>query len=342
MNNVSPLLLTVYERGQNIRFESRAHGVGERWRRSCIHDVSTLWGVHQVLPRASIKLFTLLLCVSILTLKPPSCHQCLSRPWLMLSRIRNVPPDGAPVNVGGGWLDGFLLISNSRRWFRKPPWDWICPICCSCIFCLFLVYIPVWNQWRGVSRSNTALLTFSGRRPAFNFQCLKPQSSVDDQLPTPGTYRGNTSPSRARLQVNNGVHTLTKCATSLIGSHLVSRSFCLALAPVQPGLPPQQRLLDVIRLLGKHDRSWLHSCSGTNQPLGTQGKAHLHPHDPGGWSHRHQPAAVERRHRQPPCRRPSRLVPRSEQNLHQCEDATGQPGLHKQRECGQSGWVGEW
>uniref|UniRef100_A0A7N6AKG9 Voltage-dependent L-type calcium channel subunit alpha n=1 Tax=Anabas testudineus TaxID=64144 RepID=A0A7N6AKG9_ANATE len=47
---------------------------------------------------------------------------------------------------------------------------------------------------------NISLLIVSGRKPAFNFQCLRPQSSVDD-LPIPGTYHGNTSPSRSRLQV---------------------------------------------------------------------------------------------------------------------------------------------
>lgn len=42
----------------------------------------------------------------------------------------------------------------------------------------------------------------SGRRPAFSFQCLKPQRSLEDeQLPVPGTYRGTTSPARSRLQV---------------------------------------------------------------------------------------------------------------------------------------------
>uniref|UniRef100_A0A3Q2D7H6 Voltage-dependent L-type calcium channel subunit alpha n=1 Tax=Cyprinodon variegatus TaxID=28743 RepID=A0A3Q2D7H6_CYPVA len=35
-----------------------------------------------------------------------------------------------------------------------------------------------------------------GRKPAFNFQCLKPQASVDD-LPIPGNYHGNTSPTRS-------------------------------------------------------------------------------------------------------------------------------------------------
>uniref|UniRef100_A0A671VZ16 Voltage-dependent L-type calcium channel subunit alpha n=1 Tax=Sparus aurata TaxID=8175 RepID=A0A671VZ16_SPAAU len=38
-------------------------------------------------------------------------------------------------------------------------------------------------------------------KPAFNFQCLRPQSSVDNHLTIPGNYRGNTSPTRSRLQV---------------------------------------------------------------------------------------------------------------------------------------------
>lgn len=46
---------------------------------------------------------------------------------------------------------------------------------------------------------SSRLLTVSGRKPTFNFRCLRPQSSVDD-LPIPGTY-GRTSPSRPRLQV---------------------------------------------------------------------------------------------------------------------------------------------
>uniref|UniRef100_A0A3Q3NP68 Voltage-dependent L-type calcium channel subunit alpha n=1 Tax=Mastacembelus armatus TaxID=205130 RepID=A0A3Q3NP68_9TELE len=38
---------------------------------------------------------------------------------------------------------------------------------------------------------NSSLLVAPGRKPAFNFQCLRPQSSVDD-LPVPGNHRGNT------------------------------------------------------------------------------------------------------------------------------------------------------
>ena len=41
----------------------------------------------------------------------------------------------------------------------------------------------------------------SGRKPSFNLQCLRPQSSVDT-LPIPDTYRGSSPSSRSRLQVN--------------------------------------------------------------------------------------------------------------------------------------------
>lgn len=131
---------------------------------------------------------------------------------------------------------------------------------------------------------NTSLPTFSGHRPAFNFQCLKPQRSVDDQLPIPGNYHGNTPLSRSRLQVNNGAHTHTHTHKTLAHSvsHLFSCSCSLVLDSAQPGLPPRQCFLDVNRLLGKHGSSWLHSFSRNNQPLGTQGQAHLLPYDPGG------------------------------------------------------------
>lgn len=198
---------------------------------------------------------------------------------------------------------------------------------------------------------NTSLLVVSGRTPSFNFQCLRPQSTVDD-LPIPGTYRGNTSPSRSRLQVKQcRKHTRTHNVKMLVLTHRVSLALfhwsSPALAdPAQPGLPAQQCVFDVIRLLGEHSSSRHHSCSRNDRPLGTQGQAHLHPYGPGGPSLRHQPAAVERRVCQPPCGKPSiRLVPRSDEDLHQREDATGQPngqpGLHGQRQRRQSGRVGE-
>lgn len=133
--------------------------------------------------------------------------------------------------------------------------------------------------------------------------------------------------------------TLTNCTQA---THTKRIPCSLMLESAQPGLPAQQCFLHVVCLLGKHGSSWLYACSRNNTPLGTQGQAHLHAYDPGGRSHRHQPAAVERHHCQPSSGYPSRLVPWSDQNLHQHEGATCQPGLGEQRECRQSGGVSEY
>lgn len=161
-----------------------------------------------------------------------------------------------------------------------------------------------------------SLSIVTGRKPAFNFQCLRPQSSVDD-LPVPGSYAGSTTPSRSRLQVKR-VPVSSKRQAFPIFIHC-----CVSTDPAQHGLPAQQRVVAVISLLGKHNRSWCHSSSKNNCPVAAQGQAHLHPYDPGGRSHRHQPAAVERRIRQPPHRKPPQLVPRSVEDFYQHEDASG-------------------
>uniref|UniRef100_A0A668AM01 Voltage-dependent L-type calcium channel subunit alpha n=1 Tax=Myripristis murdjan TaxID=586833 RepID=A0A668AM01_9TELE len=53
----------------------------------------------------------------------------------------------------------------------------------------------------------------SGRKPSFNIQCLKPQHSVDD-LPIPGTYHGNTSPTRSQQQ-RYWMKTSNSCVSAL-------------------------------------------------------------------------------------------------------------------------------
>uniref|UniRef100_A0A8D3CW80 Voltage-dependent L-type calcium channel subunit alpha n=1 Tax=Scophthalmus maximus TaxID=52904 RepID=A0A8D3CW80_SCOMX len=79
-----------------------------------------------------------------------------------------------------------------------------------------------------------------GRRPSFNFQCLRPQSSVDD-LPIPGRYSGTASPSRSRLQVRPRklVYTPVMLMDQATGS---SR-------PLRPGLyPGQTRTFTSVRM----------------------------------------------------------------------------------------------
>lgn len=197
---------------------------------------------------------------------------------------------------------------------------------------------------RVLTGSSRSVLSVPDRKPVFNLQCLRPQSSVDD-LPVPGNYCGNTSPSRARLQVpSSSLHQGSENVEDLCHR----QTFCLVLVllslvsgPAQSGLPAQQRLLHVVRLLGQHGSSWHHSCSGSDRPLRAQGEAHLHAHDPGGRGHGQQPAAVERRLCQSPGRKSSRLVPRPDEDLHQHEGAAGPHGLHKQRQCRQSGRISE-
>lgn len=150
---------------------------------------------------------------------------------------------------------------------------------------------------------------------------------MDEQLPIPGSYHGKTSPSRSRLQVQ---HSAPRGVRAVADECLIL--FCPpALEPAQSRLPAQQRFLHVIRFLGKHGSSWLHSSSGNNSPLGPQGEAHLHPHDAGGRSHGHKAASVDRWDHQPPSWKPPWLVPDPGQNLQQHEDPTGQPGIREQR-----------
>lgn len=186
--------------------------------------------------------------------------------------------------------------------------------------------------------SYTSFLSFLGRKPTFNFQCLQPQSSVDT-LPIPGNYQGNTSPTRSRLQVPS------QFRVSLPYIYVSwSSSFIFVFSgPAQPGLTAQQRVLHVHCLLGQHGGSWHHPCSGLNRPLRAAGQADLHPYDPRGWIHRDESAAVERRLCQPAGREALGLVPRPDQDLHQRSDAAVcQPELCGKRERGQSGGVGEF
>ncbi|XP_061760081.1 voltage-dependent L-type calcium channel subunit alpha-1D [Nerophis ophidion] len=53
-----------------------------------------------------------------------------------------------------------------------------------------------------------------GRKPTFNFQCLRPQSSGDD-IPIPGNYQGNTSPSRSRLQTHHNLDSRPSSVSSV-------------------------------------------------------------------------------------------------------------------------------
>ncbi|XP_017265131.1 voltage-dependent L-type calcium channel subunit alpha-1D isoform X2 [Kryptolebias marmoratus] len=116
-----------------------------------------------------------------------------------------------------------------------------------------------------------------GRKPAFNFQCLRPQSSVDN-LPVPGIYHGNTSPSRSRLQVQ---HSLDSRPSSV--SSMSSASWANTAAA---GTTPLPKIIAPTGRRGKliyTPMILVDQASGTSQPLWCDGSASLPTGQRPGW-----------------------------------------------------------
>ncbi|XP_077369467.1 voltage-dependent L-type calcium channel subunit alpha-1D isoform X2 [Festucalex cinctus] len=116
-----------------------------------------------------------------------------------------------------------------------------------------------------------------GRRPAFNFQCLRPQSSGDD-LPIPGNYRGNTSPSRSRLQTQ---HSLDSRPSSVSSTSSVSWANNVAAGntPGPGSIAPSGRRGKLIYT----PMILVDETTGTNQPLWSDGTASLPAGSRPGW-----------------------------------------------------------
>ncbi|XP_043955397.1 voltage-dependent L-type calcium channel subunit alpha-1D isoform X1 [Gambusia affinis] len=116
-----------------------------------------------------------------------------------------------------------------------------------------------------------------GRKPAFNFQCLKPQTSVDD-LPIPGNYRGNTSPSRSRLQNQQSLDSRPSSVSSM--SSATWANTAAAGATPLPGIiaPTGRRgkLIYTPMILVDEE-------SGSSQPLWCDGSASLPAGKRPGW-----------------------------------------------------------
>lgn len=123
---------------------------------------------------------------------------------------------------------------------------------------------------------NTFLLIVSGRTPSFNLQCLRPQTNGDD-LPIPGSYRGNTSPYRSRLQVKQRhAHSQNVSVHTPSVSHLVSWS-----SPALAFLCQTQASLDArpSSVSSMTSASWVNTTSagtatlpGIMGPAGRRGK----------------------------------------------------------------------
>ncbi|XP_067382522.1 voltage-dependent L-type calcium channel subunit alpha-1D isoform X2 [Channa argus] len=116
-----------------------------------------------------------------------------------------------------------------------------------------------------------------GRKPAFNFQCLRPQSSVND-LPIPGNYRGNTSPSRSRLQTQHSLDSRRSSVSSLSSASWANTAAAGA-TPV-PGIiapsPHKGKLIYTPMIL-------MDEVTGTSQPLWSNGSASLPAGSRPGW-----------------------------------------------------------
>uniref|UniRef100_H3D4N0 Voltage-dependent L-type calcium channel subunit alpha n=1 Tax=Tetraodon nigroviridis TaxID=99883 RepID=H3D4N0_TETNG len=118
----------------------------------------------------------------------------------------------------------------------------------------------------------------SGRRPAFNFQCLKPQRSLDEQLPVPGTYHGNSSPARSRLQ---NQHSLDSRPSSV--SSMSSASWANTGAAGSTPLP------GIVHPSGRRGKliytpvMLVDEATGARQPLWTDGTASLPSGNRPGW-----------------------------------------------------------
>ncbi|XP_036068722.1 voltage-dependent L-type calcium channel subunit alpha-1D [Oryzias melastigma] len=116
-----------------------------------------------------------------------------------------------------------------------------------------------------------------GRKPAFNFQCLQPQSSVDT-LPIPGNYQGNTSPTRSRLQAQLSLDSRPSSVSSMSTASWANTA-AAGTTPV-PGLiaPSGRRGKLIYTPMILVDES-----TGTSQPLWSDGSASLPAGRRSGW-----------------------------------------------------------
>ncbi|XP_076597235.1 voltage-dependent L-type calcium channel subunit alpha-1D-like [Chaetodon auriga] len=117
-----------------------------------------------------------------------------------------------------------------------------------------------------------------GRTPAFNFRCLKPQSSVDNHLPIPGTYRGNTPPSRSRLQTQHSLDSRPSSVSSM-SSTSWGNTVAAGATPVPGTMNPSGRRGKLIYT----PMILVDSATGTSQPLWSDGSASLPAGNRPGW-----------------------------------------------------------
>ncbi|XP_068605989.1 LOW QUALITY PROTEIN: voltage-dependent L-type calcium channel subunit alpha-1D-like [Brachionichthys hirsutus] len=109
-----------------------------------------------------------------------------------------------------------------------------------------------------------------GRRPSFNFQCLRPQRSVDDRLPVPGNYRGNASPSRSRLQLQPSLDS-RPCSVSSMSSSSWANKAAAGTTPVPGIINPSGRRGKLVYT----PMILVDQATGSSQPIWSDGSAGL-------------------------------------------------------------------
>ncbi|XP_044207690.1 voltage-dependent L-type calcium channel subunit alpha-1D [Thunnus albacares] len=116
-----------------------------------------------------------------------------------------------------------------------------------------------------------------GHKPAFNFQCLRPQRSVDD-VPIPGNYRGNVSPTRSRLQTQHSLDSRPSSVSSMSSASWANTT-AAGTTPVPGIITPSARRGKLIYT----PMILVDEATGTSQPLWNDGSASLPVGSRPGW-----------------------------------------------------------
>nr|XP_023010685.2 voltage-dependent L-type calcium channel subunit alpha-1D isoform X2 [Maylandia zebra] len=117
-----------------------------------------------------------------------------------------------------------------------------------------------------------------GHKPAFNFQCLRPQSSVDN-LPIPGIYQGHTSPTRSRLQNQHSLESRPSSVSSMSSTSWANTAAAGA-TPVPGIIAPSARKGKLIYT----PMILMDEATGSSQPLWNDGSASLPAGRRPGWN----------------------------------------------------------
>ncbi|KAE8292932.1 Voltage-dependent L-type calcium channel subunit alpha-1F [Larimichthys crocea] len=115
-----------------------------------------------------------------------------------------------------------------------------------------------------------------GRAPSFNFQCLRPQSSVDNHLPIPGGYRESASPNRGRLQTHHSLDSRPSSVSSMSSASWVNTAGTTPGPVIGKPAGRRGKLIYTPMML-------VDETTGTSQPLWSDGSASLPAGRRPGW-----------------------------------------------------------